>query len=249
MIRKTLLELTNSVLRDLRSDKVNSIYDTTEAMDIASIIQESYEYLMANSEWEHLQEFINLHASSDPNQPTTLLLPENVAEVCSLKYDIRDSTHTQTNYRELQYMDPIRFINYVQSRNTQLGNVVDVVDPIKDVHLYIYNNQMPTYWTCVDNKHIILDSWDSAVENTIQEHKTQVYAKVFKPWQMVDTFIPDLPPQMFPYLVSEATRYASVILNSEENTVAGRRALAGSNLMRTRHRRHNGKVKKGYGRR
>ena len=53
MSKKTLLEITQSVLSSMNSDNVNSISDIEESLQVAEKAREVYEDLMALEDWEH----------------------------------------------------------------------------------------------------------------------------------------------------------------------------------------------------
>jgi len=60
------------------------------------------------------------------------------------------------------------------------------------------------YWTSFDDEYIILDSFDSDVESTIQASKTQAHCYKDPSWSGTDGAIPDLPAKVFPYFLAEA---------------------------------------------
>jgi hypothetical protein len=49
-----------------------------------------------------------------------------------------------------------------------------------------------------------MDSYDSAVESTLQESKTRAYGTVYPNFLIQDNFEPDLDDTMLPYLLAEA---------------------------------------------
>ena len=48
-MRKSLLEIVQTILLDMSGDEVNSIQDTEEALQVASIVQNTYLAMMSNT--------------------------------------------------------------------------------------------------------------------------------------------------------------------------------------------------------
>ena len=70
MPKQTLLEMTQNILSDMDSDEVNGIADTTEAMQVATIIRTTYYDLIANRsipEHRELFQFEGLAESASPS--------------------------------------------------------------------------------------------------------------------------------------------------------------------------------------
>ena len=83
----------------------------------------------------------------------------------------------------------------------------------------------------------------------MKPEKTQVYAIVAPSWAANNTFIPDMPVQLFPLLVNEAAQACLELRKKDDSVTLNRRATAMRNLMKTRQIKHDGKTKKGFGRR
>ena len=73
-MKYTLLEIVQEILSDMDSDEVNSIDDTVESQQVASIVRSAYMALMSNRNWAHLRKLVNLVNSTTTAQPTHMYL-------------------------------------------------------------------------------------------------------------------------------------------------------------------------------
>ena len=62
-MQKTLLQIVQSILDEMDADNVNSIGDTIESIQVASIVRDCYEELLSNRNWPHMKQLIQLEAS------------------------------------------------------------------------------------------------------------------------------------------------------------------------------------------
>ena len=61
-MKYTLLDLTQAILRALGSDEVNSISDTTEALDVANIVKEAYYTIISEIDFREQSGLFHLDA-------------------------------------------------------------------------------------------------------------------------------------------------------------------------------------------
>lgn len=249
MSKMTLLELVVDILNDLNSDSVNSIDDTIESQQVAQIVKSTYFALMHVRNWKGNQQLLNLIASGDNALPTHVTLPENLSELSFINYDSRLKTDNRKVYRTIRYVYPDEFLR----RQNQYNDTVDYVDIIQDpsgVELFIRNDMPPTIWTSFDDKVIVFDSYNKAIEDTIQSNKIQAMGYVTPDWEMTDDFIPVMPEEAFTLLLEEAKSRASMKLNQQPDQKAEQEAgrqnrwLAGKQW-----RAHKGARTPNYGRR
>ena len=230
MRQMTLLEITQDILSDLDSDEVNSINDTVEATQVASIVRSVYEHLMDGRDWPHLYSLFALDASGDSSLPTTLIIPDDVEEVVWLKYNKKKSTDVNDRYEDVKYLTPKDFVDLSSKRNSSDATVEQIV--VSGVTLNVLNNVAPSYYTSFDNDTLICDSYDSDVDTTLQSSKTQAYGKRLPIFTLDDTFIPDLPMAAFALLVNESKSACSLKLKqspdqkAEQYAVTGRRKMS-----------------------
>jgi len=106
-MRKTLLEITQDILNDLGSDEVNSIDDTVESQQVARIIKQCYDEVIANRNWPHLQRIMTLDSSTTTDRPTHFRLPGGIKELVEFQYDCqRPSDNGRIQYRVIKYLYP-----------------------------------------------------------------------------------------------------------------------------------------------
>lgn len=219
MATMTLLDIVQDILSDLDSDEVNSISDTTEALQVAQIVKTTYFNIIDGKDWPHLFQLFQLDSSLDVAKPTHMAMPDNVINLLYLKYNVRSLIDTFDKFTELKYKTPMEFMKLVDARHSDASNVQVVTDPT-GVPLNIWNDKPPTFYTSFDNENAVLDSFDSAVDSTSQASKTQAYGKVYPTWTMSDTFVPDLPIHSFSYLLNESKSTSFVILKQSANPKA-----------------------------
>lgn len=231
MASMTLLELVQDILSDLDSDEVNSISDTVESLQVAQIVKTTYFNIIDGKDWPHLYQMFQIEASGSINKPTHMRLPDNVIRLDWLKYNKKQVGDSYNKFVEIAYKTPIVFLNLLDARHSDDTDVLVVSDP-SGVKLNIKTDVAPSFYTSFDNEHIILDSYDSAVDTTLQVSKTQGYGKLYPTWTMDDSFVPDLPTQSFSYLLNEAKSVAFVALKqapnpkAEQHSVTQRRRMS-----------------------
>lgn len=191
-MRKTLLQMVQSILSDMDSEPVNSINDSDEAQQIANVIQDTYyNIVVARAIPEH-DRLVALDALADNTKPTHFKYPAQLKEIRLFEY----------NGKEVYWKDPIKFLNDMPQ--PEADNAVEVSDPLSSTKLYITNNRNPKYYTSFDDEYIICDAWDDAVEDTLQTSKTRCWGTVTPTFSMVDSFVPDIDEILLPYLLAES---------------------------------------------
>jgi len=246
----TLLEVVQQTLEALGSDEVNSISDSVEAEQIASMAERAYYELLNMSDWPFLHQLTELESVADSTLPNFLRIPEAVVNITQVKYDWTDTVATPTenlDIEEVEWVHPQRFLDITQSRNSLLTNVQQVTSP-NGVTIPIYNNQKANYWTSFDDIYVVFDAFDNTIDSTLQGNKTQVIAKVIPSFSKTDSFTPTASPQFFQTWISEVIRSAFVYIRQEVSTVdeiKARRGLAVLRRDKSRTNQSDGKVKFG----
>ena len=225
MAKKTLLEITQSVLSSMNSDSVNSISDLEEALQVAEKAKEVYEDLMALEDWEHLRCLISLESLADSTRPNYLKIPENVSEILEVRYDTRTEVTDRQRFEEITYKHPDEFIELCFSRDDREDNIISVITPVGEVTLFIRDDIAPTYWTTFDGEYVVFDSYDSSMEATLQQSKNFTRGIKEPTFTLEDSFIPDLPSKMFPAYVQEVTRVCSMYFREQPSVNDERRAF------------------------
>lgn len=222
-VKKSLLELVQDILNDLDSDEVNSIDDTTEATQVAQIVRSTYEAMMSNRNWPHQKRLLTLTPSGDNALPTHVIMQEEIKEMVSVRYNSAKAGQTRLYYQPVMYLEPDDFLRYSNSRNTDDTNI-DVIYDTVDVPLLIRNDQPPKYFTSFNDNVLVFDSYDKAVDDTIQASKIQAVAYIMLEWIHTDDFIPNLPAEAFTALLEEAKSRCFVKLKQQSDPTAATEA-------------------------
>ena len=223
MAKLTLLEIVQDILNDLDSDEVNSINDSVESLQVAQIVKTTYSNIIDGKHWPHLYELFRFDALGSTTRPNYLKIPETIVDITWCKYNTRKTTDTKDMFTELVYKTTEEFLNIVDKRNSSASNVQQVSD-FSGVVLNIFNNKAPQYFTSFDDEYIIFDSFDLAVDATVQNSKSSGWGRRNVTFSLSDNFTPDLPVQAFSFLLSEAKATAFGILKQSLNVKAEQNA-------------------------
>jgi hypothetical protein len=219
MAKMTLLEMTQDILSDMDSDEVNSINDSVESLQVAQIIKTTYYNIIDGRDYDFLYELFQLESSGTSSRPTHMKLPENIIDLKYIKYNTRKSADTKDKYLKIDYLNPEDFMEVLDTRDSSKSNVTVVTDTT-GISLNIKNDKAPEYFTSFDDENLVFDSHDSAVDSTLTNSKTQCHGKRSVAFTLSDSFTPDLPVQMFSYLLAEAKSVAFVTLKQVANAKA-----------------------------
>lgn len=199
-MKTTLLEMTQSILSDLDSEMVNSINDSVEAMQIASVIEDTYFNLVSSRAIPELKQLITLTSLSDNTRPTHFTYPTNVKEIETLYYNVSETGGVE--YREIYFLLPDEFLR--RSPASGGSNALVVTDVDTTSKIVVQNDRHPTYYTSLDDEHLIFDAYKSSVDTVLQESKTRAYGTVYPSFSITDSYEPDLDKALLPYLLAEA---------------------------------------------
>jgi len=244
----SLLEITQEILNDLDSDFVNDINDTIESQQVAQIVKSCFNEMMSNRNWPHLKQLIQLEASGTLSRPTHMRLPIGIKELSWVRYDKRKDGETRLQYRDVKYLSPDDFLTLTHNRNLDNDNVIMVSD-FSATPVVIFNNIAPNYYTSFDDEWLVFDSYDSSVDDTLKQSKSQ--AQVFKEptWTHTNEAIPDLPEEAFAALIEESKSTASLSLKQIPNSKAEQKASRQNRwLSRKAWKAHGGLEYEDYGR-
>jgi hypothetical protein len=237
--------MTQNILNEMESDEVNSISDTSEAAAVAQIIETSYYDLIANITVPEHFELMQLAALSDASQPNYLQYPSTMTKLMWFKYDKRDSaSDTKINYVEVKYLEPDHFLTKIDGRDSSATAVDTITDSSSSVKLLIKNDTNPAYWTSFDDDYIICDAYDSSIESTLQQSKTQAWGKKEPTFTQSDLFVPDMDMDKFPLLLAVAKSNCFASLKGQQAFAA---STARSSMVKNQNNRHRATVANGYG--
>lgn len=196
-MKQTLLEIVQSILSDMDSEEVNSISDSVEAMQIASVVEDTFFNVVSLKDIPEHKKILRLTSLSDTARPTHFTFPSNTKEIERLFYNI--STGGENVYKELYYLEPMEFLK----RQPQVGTNAIAVS-YQDYTIVVFNNKMPSFYTSFDDDYIICDAYDSSVDSTLQTSKTRAYGQVYPVFTLTDSFVPDIDDSLRPLLLAEA---------------------------------------------
>lgn len=217
-MKMSLLDMVQDIMASMESDNIQSIDDTEESEIVARIVRESFFDLMAKREWPFLHALTSLTPYSDVNNPTKFYLGDTVNRVLWLKYNAEDVT----------YMEPRDYYEMIKARDTSLSNV--------DANGYITDRD-PLYWTTYDDLTVEMDSYDSAVDSTLQQSKLDAYCVVVPSWTHEDSFIPEMPEKMFATLLASAKAVAFSQVKQMQNPIQQQRASQGFSRLQSEARK------------
>lgn len=232
-MKMTLLDMTQDILSDMSSDQVNSIDDTVESAQVAQIIKSTYFSLIDEKDWPHTKKLTTVTASGDNSLPTWMTLPDGVKKLTSIYYNkAKLSDGDRAMYDEVKYILPDDFLRVCNSRDNTSSIAQVITDPNSGVKLTILNNCGPTYYTSFDDVHLVFDSYDNEVDDTLQVSKIQVLAYIVPLWTHEDSFVPDLPDHAFTLLLEESKSRAALKVKqqpdqkAEQESARQRKSLA-----------------------
>ena len=212
----TLIEIVQDILSDMDSDEVNSINDSVESLQVAQIVKSTYYNIIDGKDYPWLYELFQMNTSGTVSLPTHMRLPETVIDLKWIKYNTKKATDTKNKFTKIVYKTPEEFLNILDQRDST-DTKVDIITDTTGIKLNVYNERGPQYFTSFDDDYLVFDAFDSGVETNLQNSKTQCYGKKSVAFTLSDTFTPDLPVQMFTYLLNEAKSAAFLTLKQMPN--------------------------------
>ena len=99
-MKLTLLQMVQSILSSMGSDEVNSIGDTTESLQVADIIKQTYMNMLGRYDLPQHNQLFQLQASDSAASPVLMTFPPGVTRIEWLKYL---DTNPQDNQQVDQY--------------------------------------------------------------------------------------------------------------------------------------------------
>jgi len=235
---QTVLDMTQEILSALSSDEVNSISDTTESLQVATILKRSYLNLISRLHLPEHDQFIQLTPSNDVDMPVIMYVPAEVTDIKWIKYfdtnvldgttpntyehdlntDIQASSggsnSTAPGYLYVTILPVQEFVDMVSRFNPDDDNVAsftftDAANSFPANFTFNYKiNAQPRFCTVVGNQYVIFDAYDSTQDDTLQATKTMCWGQVAPVFRMEDSFVPRLGEREFPLLLNEAKALA-----------------------------------------
>lgn len=247
MAKMTLLEIVQACLSSMDSDDVNSIDDTEESLQVALEVKYTYEELMSQKEWGHLNTLCTLESLGDTTRPTTVKMDDAIAVIHGMEYEVTDTGDADRSWADILYKEPKLFLSNARTLSSSDTNVETSVQD--GVQFLVTNDTMPVFWTSFDDETIVMDSYKNTVESTLQGQKVTVQCNKHSAWTVSDTFVPDIPEKMFPLLLASSKEACHLYFKQQVSAIDAKRAVRGLNTMRDQDdRAHNSRKRTRFGR-
>lgn len=219
-MKMTLLELVQQIGGKLNSDEINSIGDTVESQQFANEVKNTYYAMIGNIELPYQYNLISLQSSGTTAKPTHMTVPDNVDSFKWIQYN--NGTAAEPDYKEVEYLTPEQFIVKVSTFSDTVSPVT--VQDYSGSYITIFADKHPQWYTLFDDTHVVFDSYDSTVDDTLQESKVRVFGQTIPTWTMSDSFVPDLPAKHFPQLLAESAQACMVYAKQTNSPIDQMRA-------------------------
>lgn len=255
MPKMTLLEMTQDILSAMVSDEVNSITDTEESLAVAKLIRRTYYDLISNKKIPEHKTLFSLTGLADATKPTIMKVPDDITVVDWVRYDKRVSAaDTDVNFQAVNYCLPDAFLDLTNARDSDDTTVTTVQDTTytNNVKILIRNDENPQWYTTFDDEHIIFDAFDSAIDSTLSEGKTQCWGTKEPPFTLSDGFTPDIDSDFFPLLYSASKVVSFADIKQQANQIAA--SISRGHVTKNQNNKHkvraaNKQHRPNYGRR
>lgn len=247
--------MTQDILSRMSSDEVNSIGDSSEAQQVATIIKNKYFDIISRVDLPEHEQLVQLDPSIDETQPVLMYVPAGIANIDWIKYFNSNILNTATSdnhglnvnivpststtnppppgYQYVTILPVRQFLDMVDGFNTTESNVEtftfsDTSNKFPGTFSFNYkNDRQPCYCTILSNYYVIFDSFDNTQDSTLQSSKTQAWGLVIPSFDIVDNFIPDLAEEQFQLLLNEATALAFYELKQQPHQLASQEVQRG----------------------
>lgn len=205
MAKLTLLEMTQDILSDIDGDEVNSISDTIEATQVATVIRNTYRNVVEEYDLQATEVAFQLTASGTSARPTHMTIPSSYHDISCVKYDTRVSASDAPSFTEIPYATPAEFLERVSNNDTSASDYDSVTDPDTSFVLAIRNDHAPSMWTSLDGGDtIIFDSYNSALGATLVASKTQCLGRKRQDITLTDSATLEIPESMTQLVYNQA---------------------------------------------
>ena len=231
MAKLTLLAVVNHYMDATDGFRVASIDDTIESQQLASIAEKVFNDLVNDVFSSGLTEnLVQLESLADSTKPNYLRLPDTAMRINQSKvmYNVATGATgaTTLNYKEIEYMKPEDFLDYVGNRSTNTNNT-QIVEDFSGYKMVIHNSKAPQYFTDFDDEHLVFDSFDSDVDSVLQSSKSGILTSEQMSFVQSDTYIIAFPEWFHPTYLNAVISEASEMLREEPILSVSRKARMG----------------------
>lgn len=225
-MKRTNLDIVQTVLSSMDGDEVNSVSDTTESRQVLALVQTVYFDIAALGELPRDDAPFQLEPSVDATKPVTMYLPDDVSDIRWIKYDCQTAEEPTVVYREVYPLPLWDFISMVTNLDPGETDVDTYTHVIGDdtFTFYCKNDNPPKYYTTTDDNALLFDSYDNLVDNTLQKSKTLCFGQKTFAWQPTDTFVVPLDEKQHQRLLHEVKSLAFAELKQSQHVKAEKSA-------------------------
>jgi hypothetical protein len=243
-MKKTLLEIVQDILTIMESEPVNTLSDSIEAEDVASVVESTYYDTLVFHEVPDHKGLIKLVPLSDNEWPTHFIYPSNVNRLEKVWYDTSDDQTKE--YSEVTWCDPLDFLRQADKRSSGYQNVIDKTD---GTNLRIGNENQPTRYTSFDNDYIVMDSFLKTEDDSLQQSKVRAWGNKYPDFnRFSDVYYPDLPDILYPYFIAESKSRSLDIFKGGTTQKTEQAARRGSAFARNKMKTEQPNPRNNYGR-
>lgn len=204
------------------SDEVNSITDTTESLQVSHIVKTVYNDIQARLDLPEHYTLFELNASGDNTQPILMTRPSDVISIEWVQYNKVLTGDTDPLFQDVVFKPLNEFLAITDSLLVSDSTVesFDYTIGSDDITFIYRNDKAPNYYTTFDDLTMIFDSYDSAVDTTLQKTKTRCYGRKDQTWTMSNSYVPFLDRNASTLLLNEAKVLAFAELKQMGHDVA-----------------------------
>lgn len=181
--------------------RVSTIDDAIESQQVAKIAEDIFYEVVNDIFSNHLSvNIIELESLADSSKPNYLKIPANVTNIheSKIRYNKYNGVSGSTvNYKEVKYLHPQDFLCYMESRSTLQSNT-QVITDFSGIDFVIKTNKHPDYCTSFDQEYLVFDSYNSSVDSTLQQSKSQAVVSLQRTFSIDDNYEIDLPEWFHP---------------------------------------------------
>lgn len=197
MSRLTLLKVVQNYLDYVDGFQVDSIADSEEAVQAASIAEHVFYRLIDKTRDTPIISYVgSLDSSLDVTKPCILKIPAQVNRIhnSTISYNVATDADTGgVQWQEVKFVSPEEFLKVV-SISTDANNT-EVME-YNGIPFVILNDRFPMYCTTFNDVDLIFDSYNKEYDDTLQESKTRVIGTQSVTFLQQDDFVIPLPDRM-----------------------------------------------------
>lgn len=220
-MRYSLIEIVQRILESMDSDEVDSISDTVESAAVANIVKECYFEIVGQEDLPENKDIFQLNGSGDSAKPCLMTLPSNVLELYNVKYN--SESVGDPSFYDLTFLGFNEFMTHLNGLNKDEDTTVGSQTVTENGQTFTFkfkNDVLPQFYTTFNDRTLLFDAYDSAVNTTLVGSKTLCYGYLEPTFTLEDTFVPDLDPRQHQLLLQAAKAQAFVELKQTENPKA-----------------------------